>query len=255
MLRVRLVLLLAAMRVRVLCECVWIVPLQQARLCAAMCLPQDTHRCIPCQIIMGSLVDKTFMGRVFLPPAPSAELHINIGWNVRNGQRYAEWMPVFQEAISQKDYEELVSKLKDYLETNAINPYLPICAQMTCVCGVGCCICGYLYVTASSITRDLKKIAEEYPGARVELFQMTTPTALTADAMGFDQYGQPPQQVFGAGEHSAGEMKPCWPPLGYNIILKATQTSDLRSVWPKSLATGSMLPVVMQVSMDRVLLP
>ncbi len=29
-------------------------------------------------------VDRTFMGRVFLPPAPSAELHVNIGWNTVN---------------------------------------------------------------------------------------------------------------------------------------------------------------------------
>jgi hypothetical protein len=203
---------------------------------------------------MSMMVDKTFMGRVFLPPE-SAELHINIGWNERGGQKYAEWMPVFQEAISQKDYEALVSKLKDYFETNAINPFLPRCAMATLTCGVGCLICGYMAVKASSITRDLKEIAAEFSGARIELVQMTTPTALTADAMGFDQYGQPPQQVFGEGKHSAGQMKPCWPPLGWNIILKAPETSDLRSLWPKSLATGSMLPVVVQVSMDRELLP
>ncbi|KAL1510311.1 hypothetical protein AB1Y20_006631 [Prymnesium parvum] len=71
------------------------------------------------------MVKKDYMGRVFLPPAPSAELHINFGWNVQNGQLYPEWVPIFEEAISKKDYDALVSKIRDYLDKNAINELLP----------------------------------------------------------------------------------------------------------------------------------
>merc|ERR1719491_1124413 len=117
-----------------------------------------------------------------------------------------------------------------------------------CCCCVGCCICGYIAHSASKITRNLEIIGDEFAGARVALVQATFPTALTADAMAFDQYGQSPQSKFRKG----GEMKPCWPPLGYNIILKAPTTFDLQRVWPKSLSTGGMLPTVGQTHMPVV---
>ena len=88
------------------------------------------------------MVDKTFMGRVFLPPHPNNELHINIGWNVTDGQKFPEWLPIFQEAITQQEYDALISKIKEYLAKNAINHCLPTCAMMTIGCGVGCFICG-----------------------------------------------------------------------------------------------------------------
>jgi hypothetical protein len=40
------------------------------------------------------------MSRVFLPPTPSAELHVNIGWNTVGNQADPEWMPLFGKAIS-----------------------------------------------------------------------------------------------------------------------------------------------------------
>ena len=123
------------------------------------------------------------------------------------------------------------------------------------------CVCNrYLFVKASKITSDLKHIADEFAGARVELFQITTPTALTPDAMGFDQFGQPAQSMFGQTEHSAGQLKPCWPPLGYNIILKAPKSFDLRASWPKTSTTGGIMmqpvammaqPAVVQAEMVR----
>ena len=73
----------------------------------------------------------------------------------------------------------------------------------------------------------MKKIGDKFAGARVELVQMTSPTALTVGAMTFDQYGQPLHETFGKTKHSDGEMKLCWPPWGYTIILKAPATFDL----------------------------
>ena len=190
-----------------------------------------------------AMVSKDFMGRVFLPPAPSANLHINIGWSATDGQKYPEWMPIFQEAISKEDYDSLISKIKDYLSANSINACLPMCAVTTMSCGVGCFVCCYLAAAGTKITGDLKKIGEEFPGASVTLCQMTTPTAQTPDAMAFDQWGVPCQQVFGQGKHSRGQLKPCWPPLGYNIILRAPSSFDLRSVWPKNMSSPVRAPI------------
>ena len=135
--------------------------------------------------------DKTFMGRVFLPPAPSAELHINIGWNTIGNQAYPEWMPIFQEAISKEDYDRMIIKIKAYLDEHAM--------PMNCVCVACLCWpCGlpYLYAKSSNITSALQRIGNEFSGARVKLSQMTVPTGMTADLMAFDQYGQAPMYMF-----------------------------------------------------------
>lgn len=190
--------------------------------------------------------DKTFMGRVFLPPAPSAELHINIGFNTVGNQAYPEWMPIFKEAISKKDYDRMIGKIKAYLDENAMPMY---CVSLACCCfPIGL---PYLYVKTGNITSGLQQIGNEFNGARVELCQMSTPTGLTADMMAFDQYGQAPMTMFGGSDRRAGEMKPCWPPLGYNIILKTPQSFNLRNAWPKFANLG---PGLGNIPMQQMML-
>ena len=55
-------------------------------------------------------------------------------------------------------------------------------------------------------------------------------------------------------------MKPCWPPLGYNIILKAPTSFDMRSVWPRptNMASGIGVPtttIVVPVAAGAVVAP
>lgn len=67
---------------------------------------------------------------------------------------------------------------------------------------------------------------------------MTAPTAQTADAMAFDQYGVAPEKSFGSKEHARPPV-PCWPPLGFNIVLKApADVMALRNAWPKGQQGG-----------------
>ena len=198
-------------------------------------------------------VNKTFMGRVFLPPAPSAELHINIGWNTVGNQSYPEWMPLFAEAISKEDYDRLTGNIKAHLETNAIPFWQTQCAL--CCCGMCvCCPCVYVYFRASAITKELKQIAQEFNGARVEFTQMAKPTGF-GNLQAFDQYGQPPMSEFGATMEIAGVMKPSWPLQGYNIILKAPVSYDIRSIWPgvsggaaNLLIPGGQMPAALPVA-------
>ena len=63
---------------------------------------------------------KTFMVRVFLPPAPGDELYINIGYCYGGNQVYPEWMPLFREAISKEDYDRFIAKIKAYFDANVI---------------------------------------------------------------------------------------------------------------------------------------
>ena len=190
------------------------------------------------------MTDKTFMGRVFLPPAPSQELHINIGWHFANAQTYPEWMPIFEEAISKAEYDALIGKIKGYLEKNKVDAGLPLCGMFTVCCfGIGCCILGYVASKASQITNDLKKIAEEHSGARIELVQYAPATARTAETMGVDQYGQPCIAGGSGRRRGPAQTRPVWPPLGYNIVLKAPASFDLRSVWPKPTDIASSIQV------------
>jgi hypothetical protein len=201
-------------------------------------------------VFFGSMsVDRTFMGRVFLPPAPSAELHVNIGWNTVGNQAYPEWMPLFGEAISKPDYESLIAKIKTHLEANAIPMWQVACGMCppTCLVGGACC----LYLKASAITKELGKIGDEFNGARVELYQATHPSGF-GNLQAFDQYGQPLMKEFGRSEHRAGCMKPCWPPLGYNIILKAPRSFDLRSVWPGVSQSAANVQIPAPMSMGPV---
>jgi len=191
-------------------------------------------------------VDKTFMGRVFLPPPPSSELHVNIGWNTAGHQAYPEWMPVFGEAISKPDYESLIAKIKTHLEANAIPMWQVACGTCppTCLVGGAC----YLYLKASAITKELGKIGEEFNGARVELARQTFPSNMQA----YDQYGQAPMKMFGETETQAGTLMPCWPPLGYNIILEAPKGFELRSVWPGVSQSAANIQIPAPMSMGPV---
>ena len=155
-------------------------------------------------------------------------------------------MPLFGEAISKADYESLIAKIKAHLEANAMKLWLIYCA-MCAPCCVGLC---YVYPKASALTRELGKIGEDFDGACVELVQISYPTGF-GNQQAYDQYGQPLMTMMGGTQHRAGEMKPCWPPLGYNIILKAPRSFDLRNVWPgvsqQQSAAGLQIPA--QVSM------
>ena len=189
---------------------------------------------------------KDFMGRVFLPPAPSQELYINIGLRFTNGQAYPEWMPLFGEAISKTEYDALIGKIRGYFDQNAVNGDLYDSYESV---GTWCFFC-YLKQTEKRMDRDLKKIAEEYAGARVEQIATARPTALTDTAMAFDQYGAPAMYAFGSDG-----MKPCWPPFGYNIVLKAPASFDMRSIWPKpmeNLASGIGAPTTARVVVEPV---
>jgi hypothetical protein len=187
-------------------------------------------------------IDRTFMGRVFLPPAPSKELHINVGWNTVGNQAFPEWMPLFGEAISKDDYDKLIAKIKEHLDANSIPMWQVYCGIMPPTGMIGG-IC-YLYWKASAITKELRKIGDEFNGARVELYQATYPTGF-GDLQAYDQWGQAPMKAFGESH----QVKPCWPPLGYNIILKAPTSFDLRSVWPgvSQGAANVQIPVPMSM--------
>ncbi len=155
-------------------------------------------------------------------------------------------MPLFGEAISKADYESLIAKIKAHIEANAIPMWQVACGMCppTCLVGGAC----YVYLKASAITRDLGKIGEEFDGARVELFQATYPTGF-GNQQAYDQYGQPLMKMFGGSKSRAGQMKPCWPPLGYSIILKAPRSFDLRNVWPGVSQSAASLQIPAHVSM------
>jgi hypothetical protein len=153
-------------------------------------------------------------------------------------------MPLFGEAISKADYDRLIAKIKAHLEANAI-PSWQVCCSYT-VCPVpGCC---WIYMKGMSISEELQKIGEEFDGARVELCQASSPSGLQA----YDQYGQPLMFVFGGNKNSAGTMMPAWPPLGYNIILKAPKSFDLRSVWPGASQNAANIQIPAPMRMGPV---
>ena len=183
-------------------------------------------------------IDKTYMGRVYLAPAPSQELYINIGWNWVNGQMYPEWMPIFEEAISKEEYDTLIGKIKSYLDENNLDPSLRSCGYRSAgCCCIGVCILCHLSSQTNRITNDVKKISEENAGACVAYVQNPTPTALTAEAMGVDQSGLP---------------MIIWPPLGFNIILKAPATFDMRSVWPKPIGLAQVADAIVHATTTGV---
>ena len=201
------------------------------------CVPEDQHS-----------------GLVYLPPAPSAELHISIGGVLsKKGQDYAEWMPLFQEAISEKDYNLLIGRIKEYQQKNSIN----ICHSafaFSFICypwGMAASYC--LVKEVQRITRDLDNIAKDYNGARVEFFHikdlwggcpgMFVNTVVdwcgNPTPRGFDQYGRPCRVWNHGGQGGPGHWQVVWPPSGFNIILKAPTHFDLRAVWPGAACSAS----------------
>lgn len=201
------------------------------------------------------MVNKMFMGRVFLPPAPSNELYINIGWSMRDQQIWPEWMPIFESMISKKDYDEMIGEMKTLMDDKSIHPALKYAARTPCFC---VCLCPIVIPMALDITKSMKTIGDMYNGADVKLVRATRPTANTEDMQGWDQYGKPCENAF--GENAC--MLSCWPPLGYNIVLKAPQEApqgvDIRSTWPKLgsrsvIVASGPIPLVNHVEFGKTL--
>lgn len=201
---------------------------------------------------MFTVINKDIMGRIFLAPrdrGANDELYFNIGFNMTGGQKYPDWVPALEPVIPQKRHDEIMGKIKDYLDKNSIPANLPTIAlclsAVPCCCCAGCCICGcYIPSKAKSITKNLQMIGLDY-GVRVEVVERTDPTAQTDDAMAFDQYGRALQAMVGGSKHHAGQMKPVWPPLGYNVIMQVPANVDLRSSWGKGAAEAKPAQVVM----------
>jgi len=160
---------------------------------------------------------------------------------------WPEWLPIFEPSISKISYDTMISKMKAHMDEKSMDARLILCSVYFFLCG-GCLACFSIISRAKDIKKNLKNIGDEYNGAKVELSQMCTPTALTEEAQGWDQYGNPCQKAFNVNKHRS-ETKSCWPPLGYNIILKAPEGVDIRSAWPKGprgvpLAAPLVMPVM-----------
>lgn len=93
----------------------------------------------------------------------------------------------------------------------------------------------------------MKKIGERHNGADIKLVQMSRLTVLMKDTQGWDQYGKPCEEAFVQNGGQQPIMRSCCPPLGYNIILEAPQSVDIRSAWPKSGSPVMAAPVPVTV--------
>ena len=180
-----------------------------------------------------------FMGRVYLPPAPSQDLHVNIGYPYEGKQLFPSWMPVFEHAISKKDYDEMVGKMKALLAEKCITECdlsMRTLSVLFCL-GVGCL---FFKIKQDGITNSLKSIAAEYGVDIILVGAMGCRMIYNnqdVNAIGIDQYGIPLSTL----SEKRNRQVPAWAPPGYNIILKGSPELDLRSSWPRSAGALAML--------------
>ena len=208
--------------------------------------------------------ENPFEGRVFLPPsdrAPSDELHVNIGWITRGGQgtTYPDWMPLFQAAISEQDYNLLIGRIKEYREKNTISRLQETCGRTCCLFPWGMVSRWFFLKKKETMTRELDNISKDF-GARVEFCSSSKRTDHGHKCHAFDQFGKicmdlfrdpyrrdPTQQSF--------ILKPSWPPRGYNIILRAPGSFDLRGVWPGAKEVAPGADHVQQPQTNQMMMP
>jgi hypothetical protein len=176
-------------------------------------------------------------GRVFLPPASlPQELHVNIGHFMKGLQAYHEYESFMEHAISKDDYDEMMGKVKAFMEANACHTAWEMLFSCTTMCGLCCFTYAYVYMYKyGKVTKGLQQIVGEYAGASLKLYKVPVDMPQNPDAMGFDSTGAPPTAIFGRDEDGyGGYSMPCWPPTGYHIVLKAPgEGKDLRAAWPK----------------------
>jgi hypothetical protein len=194
-----------------------------------------------------------YMGRVFLPPAPSQDLHVNIGLLLEGNQNFPKWMPVFEHAISEKDYDEMVGKMKALLAEKYMSEFdlsMRTLSVLFCL-GIGCL---FYKCKEDGIKDSLKGIAAEYGLDIIEVgntgCRYISHKKDDVNGIGFDQHGIPLSLLSEKGSRQI----PAWPPMGFNIILKGTPELDLRSSWPRSAGALAMLgfsvPSDCQVTVD-----
>ena len=177
-------------------------------------------------------LQKQYMGRAFLAPSgarsgPEDELWINIGWVLTGAQKYPEYTPLFAGAISQADYEDIMSRAKAVLDKQSIPieyVYLSY-ATFPCCC-IGLCGCCVLQGMQTNLVQTLDQIVKEKGLGGVKFYQ--TATAHYSEAA-VDQFGQ--TLVGGVNHHHIS-----WPPMGINIVLKDRSGGQMRMAWP----TGAM---------------
>jgi len=221
-----------------------------------------------------------FEGRVFLPPsaasentectwgvvvrragqaepdwAPSDELHVNIGWITRGGKTtYPDWMPLFQAAISEQDYNLLIGRIKEYREKNTISRLQETCGRTCCLFPWGMVSRWFFLKKKETMTRELDNISKDF-GARVEFYSDTKRTGDGRKYHAFDQFGKICKYFYSHGPNGGGAWKPCWPPTGYNIILRAPGSFDLRGVWPGAKESSPGADHVQQPQTNQMMMP
>ena len=136
--------------------------------------------------------------------------------------------------MSEAEYNALRDACLAYLSANGTDVSAGMCAFILCA-AVPCLFCPLLalHQKAKTITAQLDALAAKSAprwapgvGLRIELAQVSRPTARVPDAQAVDQFGQPLTTT----DEDSG-TQPVWPPLGLNLVV-TTPTRELRSRWP-----------------------
>ena len=166
----------------------------------------------------------TYAGRVYLNPTRPREMYINIGWNTRGGQRYAQYHPGF--GISEAQYNGLINEAKClFVNGPRISVCGGFCSMILCVATSGICFCPFLYIksTVDSFNKQAN-LSITNAGEQLNL-QARLAMIQVAGAHGgnwVDSSGNPLLISGKSGSFPGG------PPMGYNIIV--TLPSQLQ--WP-----------------------
>ena len=219
-----------------------------------------------------------FKGQVFLAPAPMDELHINIGGITKNKEPYPEWKPLFQEAISEQDFNLLIERIKECREKNNVSACLKEFALSQAIFPWGWVASFFLVKQVQRITHDLDNIAKDFNGARVNYVSIDrltlkgSPWCMCCAGVAESLSSEPPEAFDQAGHHNrlsvlkhpaertdglviGGDRiididrerykwgRTIWPLYGYNVVLKAP--TSLRKVWPQP---GSSTPTPSRAS-------
>jgi hypothetical protein len=197
--------------------------------------------------------DFSYAGRNYQSPVGNRnEIWINIGWNTKGGQRYAQYNPGI--GIGEVQYNALIEKAKELFADGAgITVCQGMMAMMCCSCT--CCLSLiYMKLKVDAFNKGAKegiklKATELGLNGRLEMIQMASP-----DSGWFDSTGQQLMIKQGGGEHSRPYLAPGGPPMGYNIII----TTPTPMPWPPPavvLPMGTVLPMVMPMTVVPVAVP
>uniref|UniRef100_A0A0G4HMJ0 Uncharacterized protein n=1 Tax=Chromera velia CCMP2878 TaxID=1169474 RepID=A0A0G4HMJ0_9ALVE len=159
-------------------------------------------------------------GRAFLNPQKLSEVWVNVGWDVKDCQRWLEWSPVL--SVSAEEYEQVMAAVRKEFEETPFGA----ASEVAMARFFKCCTLGITVMRAQQKIQNfntrIEKALQKFPNVKLCVVDRGS----EANGMWVDQRGSPMMLNRSNARQVGGRVMVDkyqamgGPPMGYNIVFE-----------------------------------